>query len=73
MTVGVIIIHFTITSYNINYILIYKLSELNIFTKWDEKLISDKTWPTGWLFYTHVEIKNGSNQKIIVLGKAAVL
>ena len=33
MTVGVIIIHFTITSYNINYILIYKLSELNIFTK----------------------------------------
>lgn len=41
------------------------MSELNIFT--NEKLISDEIWPTGWLFYTHVEIKNGSNQKIIVL------
>lgn len=48
------------TNYNINYILIYKSSELNIFT--NEKLISDEIWPTGWLFYTHVEIKNGSNQ-----------
>ena len=42
------------TNYNINYILIYKLSELNIFT--NEKLISDEIWPTGRLFYTHVEI-----------------
>lgn len=41
----IIIIPFTMTNYNINYILIYKLSELNIFT--NEKLISDEIWPTG--------------------------